>query len=357
MNENIENASNNSNTLLKVDGHGFIVSHRLYSRVASLPNFSQMGAVGKRREMKWLEMINSWDKFIMKHPMKIKRRCQKGIPQSVRSLAWQFLSGANILIEKNIGLFEKLSGNKDSKWVNIIQKDIPRTFRHHCMFHETGSQGQDNLFKVLVAFSEYDSSIGYSQALAPIAAVLLMHMPPSETFWVLVAITRSYLPGYFGEKMEAMKFDGMLFGLLLDNYLPKVGKHMKKLQIDPLMYIVEWMVCIFSRCLPFQTVLRIWDMFFCEGVKVLFKTGLSIMKIVLSTQNDLFEKDEFQTTNLLHNLPYDLMTDKILLTEIINIKISERQFETAHAKICADNPDLKMNRFNGCNQYNTRIVS
>lgn len=39
---------------------------------------------------------------------------------------------------------------------------------------------------------------------------------------------------------------------------------------------------IFSRSLPWRSVLRVWDMFFFEGVKVLFKVALAIMSLSFS---------------------------------------------------------------------------
>lgn len=42
-------------------------------------------------------------------------------------------------------------------------------------------------------------------------------------------------------------------------------RHLKKFKIDPILYMTEWFMCIFSRTLPWSCVLRVWDMFFCEG--------------------------------------------------------------------------------------------
>lgn len=332
----------------KVDRHGFVVSHQLHSKVSSLPNPSMTGKIGKRRERKWLDMVNNWEDMVSKKPNKIKERCQKGIPQSFRSLAWQHLSGAIKLQEQNKDLYESLLKNesKTSKWADIIKKDIPRTFRHHCIFYDHNSRGQDDLYKVLLAYSCYNAEIGYNQALAPVAAVLLMHMQPEDTFWVLVSICKYYLPGYYGVKMEAMKLDGLIFGHLLNSNFPYIGKQMHINNIDPLMYIVEWMVCIYARCLPFQTVLRIWDMFFCEGVKVLFKVGLAILKLVFPSSKDLVDKDDFQITQLLNNLPKEYTIETVLIPEALNISITEREFEKVQQKVIIENPDLEISRFN-----------
>jgi hypothetical protein len=53
------------------------------------------------------------------------------------------------------------------------------------------------LFNILKAYTIHNPADGYCQAQAPIAAVLLMHMPAEQAFWCLVAICDKYLTGYF----------------------------------------------------------------------------------------------------------------------------------------------------------------
>ncbi len=51
--------------------------------------------------------------------------------------------------------------------------------------------------------------------MAPVAAVLLMHMPAESAFWCLVSLCDKYIPGYYSPGMEAIRLDGdILFGLL-----------------------------------------------------------------------------------------------------------------------------------------------
>lgn len=56
---------------------------------------------------------------------------------------------------------------------------------------------QTDLFSVLKAYTIHNPQDGYCQAQAPIAAVLLMHMPAEQAFWCLVAICEKYVTGYF----------------------------------------------------------------------------------------------------------------------------------------------------------------
>lgn len=48
----------------------------------------------RKRELKWLDMFNSWDIYMMKNYKKVRQRCRKGIPSSVRPRAWIHLCGA-----------------------------------------------------------------------------------------------------------------------------------------------------------------------------------------------------------------------------------------------------------------------
>ena len=62
--------------------------------------------------------------------------------------------------------------------------------------------GQAELYRVLKAYSVLNPTDGYCQAMAPIAALLLMSMPAEQAFWVMVMVCDKYIPGYYspGEK-------------------------------------------------------------------------------------------------------------------------------------------------------------
>ena len=65
---------------------------------------------------------------------------------------------------------------------------------------------QEDLFRILKAYSIHNTTDGYCQAQAPIAAVLLMHMPAEHAFWCLVSICEKYLPGYYSAGLVSCLF-------------------------------------------------------------------------------------------------------------------------------------------------------
>ena len=56
----------------------------------------------RRRENKWLHMLDHWDKYMLEKYKKVRHRCRKGIPPSIRPRAWQHLCGAKYRMSRQI---------------------------------------------------------------------------------------------------------------------------------------------------------------------------------------------------------------------------------------------------------------
>lgn len=69
---------------------------------------------------------------------------------------------------------------------------------------------------------------------------------------------------------EAIQLDGEILFALLRRISPIAYRHLEKHKIDPILYMTEWFMCAFSRTLPWASVLRVWDMFLCDGNKESF---------------------------------------------------------------------------------------
>ncbi|KAM6902664.1 TBC1 domain family member 10A-like [Xenentodon cancila] len=286
----------------------------------------------RQREAKWLEMLNSWDKWMAKKHKKVKERCEKGIPPSLRGRAWLYLTGGKVKREQNLGKFQELDELPgEPKWVDVIERDLHRQFPFHEMFEARGGHGQQDLFRVLKAYTLHRPEEGYCQAQAPIAAVLLMHMPAEDAFWVLVQICEKYLPGYYSTGLEAIQLDGQILHALLRQVSPVAHQHLKKHKLDPILYMTEWFMCAFSRTLPWASVLRVWDMFLCEGVKILFRVGLVLLKCMLGSQEKLKACQGLcETMEHLRAIQPQYMHESFLVHEIIELSVSEKDIEKEH---------------------------
>uniref|UniRef100_Q8C9V1-2 Isoform 2 of Carabin n=1 Tax=Mus musculus TaxID=10090 RepID=Q8C9V1-2 len=263
----------------------------------------------RQREMKWVEMTLHWEKTMSRRYKKVKIQCRKGIPSALRARCWPLLCGARMCQKNNPGTYQELAAAPgDPQWMETIGRDLHRQFPLHEMFVSPQGHGQQGLLQVLKAYTLYRPEQGYCQAQGPVAAVLLMHLPPEEAFWCLVQICEVYLPGYYGPHM-----------------LPRVYKHLQQVGVGPLLYLPEWFLCLFTRSLPFPTVLRIWDAFLSEGAKVLFRVGLTLMRLALGTVEQRTAcPGLLETLGALRAIPPTQLQEEVFMSQVHSVTLSER---------------------------------
>lgn len=323
---------------------GFIVDDDGEGNAANMRNFvdddlgngkeSKEEAIAKmlKREKKWLDMVDNWDKWILSKRFEhMKKRCRKGIPSAVRGKAWFYLSGGHISLAKYSKFYEKLEREPgDEQVCDEIRKDIHRQFPNHELFREANGPGQQSLYNVLKCFSIVRKEISYCQGLAPVASILLMNMPPSHAFWSLVAITDHYVPGYYLAGFQAVQLHGrMLFGLL-KKYAPISHRILKKADIDPVLYMFEWFMCLFVRNLPWATVLRLWDMFLCEGIVVIFKAAIVIIGNTLTS--DQKKMDQHDILHLMKHVPESQLQESIFIPKVLKLNLTDKHLKQEHRR-------------------------
>ncbi|KAG6007706.1 hypothetical protein E4U21_005667 [Claviceps maximensis] len=175
-----------------------------------------------------------------------------------------------------------------------------------------------SLRRVLHAFSIYNPRIGYCQSLNFLAGLLLLFVETEEQcFWLLNVITIIYLPGTHDMSLEGSKVDlGVLMTELresMPSVWDKIGGELENLptatrpntsksvrKVRPMLLrreqqnnhrlsterlppitlcMTAWFMSCYIGTLPIETTLRVWDVFFYEGSKTLFRIALAIFKI------------------------------------------------------------------------------
>ncbi|KAK4450803.1 hypothetical protein QBC34DRAFT_448115 [Podospora aff. communis PSN243] len=215
--------------------------------------------------------------------------------------------------------------------VEDIEKDLHRTFPDNIKFkpprpapeaqEDSGNpqptepppepQIISSLRRVLHAFALYNPRIGYCQSLNFLAGLLLLFVETEEqAFWLLNVITRVYLPGTHEMSLEGSKVDLGVLMVALKDSLPSVWKQIGGDELegtptkrfrglrakdgnkaagpganDPnrlpaiTLCMTAWFMSCFIGTLPIETVLRVWDVFFYEGSRTLFRIALTIFKL------------------------------------------------------------------------------
>lgn len=76
---------------------------------------------------------------------------------------------------------------------------------------------------------------------------------------------------------------------------PLINEKINELGIPWAVILTKWLICLFSEVLPVETVLRIWDVMFAEGTKIIFRASLAIIFILkedIMKCNDISELAE-----------------------------------------------------------------
>ena len=227
---------------------------------------------------KWNYMLSNYDEFCKKNFNKLKERVRKGIPDSLRGYAWQKIINLDEFYKKD--LFQNLNEeNIDPQLEEVILKDLDRTFPKCTFFKEKYGGGQRQLYKVLINYSKYNKEVGYVQGMGFITALLLTYMDEERSFFMLHALMKKreleslYLPGFpdLNKKLYVLLN-------LQKKLIPKVYNTFRNNDVIPFSYASEWFLCLFSRSLRFNSLVRIYDTFILEGYKVIYRFSLAFLK-------------------------------------------------------------------------------
>ncbi|KOM46351.1 hypothetical protein LR48_Vigan07g005500 [Vigna angularis] len=191
-------------------------------------------------------------------------------------------------------------------------QDLPRTFPGHPWLDTP--EGHAALRRVLVAYSFRDSDVGYCQGLNYVAALLLLVMKTEEdAFWMLAVLLENVLVNdCYTNNLSGCHVEQRVFKDLLAKKCPRIASHLESLEFDVSLVATEWFLCLFSKSLPSETTLRVWDVIFNEGAKVIFNVALAIFKmkedelilthhvgevinILQTTTHHLFDPDDLLT--------------------------------------------------------------
>uniref|UniRef100_UPI0037E758F1 ecotropic viral integration site 5 ortholog n=1 Tax=Semicossyphus pulcher TaxID=241346 RepID=UPI0037E758F1 len=312
----------------------------------------------RQREAKWISIMSQWDRILLKKTSKVKVQCQKGIPASLRAKCWPLLCGATDRTKQNDKLYQSLDSHPAlQSWVDVIERDLDRQFPFHEMFLSKDGHGQRGLFRVLKAYTQYQPEEGYCQAQGPVAAVLLMNMPAEEAFWCLVQISEQYLPGYYSPLLEGVLFDAAMLTWVLKRTCPAVHKHLQHHGVEPLMFATDWLMCLFTRHLPFNTLLRVWDLFFCHGVRVLLQVAVVLVRRVLGRAEQRRQCDgQMETLERLRGVRDEVQEeDDAFIAEVCSVQLSakdlEKQTEKQLQKWRKDKPSSTFDPRGRCHGY------
>lgn len=237
--------------------------------------------------------VSSLSLSALSNTIALKRLIRKGIPLALRPKVWLSVSGAakkrSTVPDSYYEDLLKAVQGKVTAATRQIDHDLPRTFPSHPWLDTP--EGHESLRRVLVGYSFRDSHVGYCQGLNYVAALLLLVMKTEEdAFWMLAVLLENVLVSdCYTHNLSGCHVEQRVFKDLMAKKLPRIAVHLEHLEFDVSLVATEWFLCLFAKSLPSETTMRVWDVLFNEGAKVLFRVALAIFKMkedeLLAAQN------------------------------------------------------------------------
>lgn len=124
-----------------------------------------------------------------------------------------------------------------------------------------------------------------------------------------------------------------VYQVLLKEHLPLLFNHLQELGLNAEVYLIDWMLTVFSKALPLDLASRVWDAYLYFGDHFLYRCALGILKYY---QEKLLSLQFGEAAELLTHIPRDLDDDDLFYM-ISTIPLNKTRFEEL---VQADNLDL-----------------
>ncbi|KAI9164417.1 hypothetical protein H9P43_008268 [Blastocladiella emersonii ATCC 22665] len=310
------------------DQYGFKIESQFVTRAQWDKVHAEVVKDECKQLSKWEDLLRSNKGTLPERSDKLKKMIRKGIPPKYRRHAWLKYSGAGDRLVANPGTYLSMLGREQhnlskgispaNEFIDIIERDLHRTFPDNLHYKRTpipnappppfvsGSNESlvTSLRRVLVAFSFFNTEIGYCQSLNYIVGLLLLFMSEEEAFWTLVVITEDLLPaGMYSKSLSGTVTEMKVFkDIVKDKCKPLLNKVSKGGIVELDMLISPWFLTIYINILPVD-----------EGSKILYRIAIAVLKLIEDEVLKL--KDEMEVVQFIQNAPKRMIdVDKLMKT-------------------------------------------
>eukprot|EP00903_Cladosiphon_okamuranus_P022524 g20721.t1 len=214
---------------------------------------------------------------------KLTKMCRAGVPEYFRGGVWNKV--ASPTMHEAGTPSHKLQ--RERIWTRVLEKvfegdgmgeEVPgygseMRLEDHCI----SAEGRAAVRRLLVTI-KHMQAIEWCPSLLDIVPVLLIYMPEScvygvvDELWVMRPLFFPHSEGEF--EAWAATFKNMV-----KDFFPQTSKEMSKCGADEPEHLSQILLRMFVPILPLRYLVVVWDAWFCEGSKVIFRYGLALLKM------------------------------------------------------------------------------
>lgn len=177
------------------------------------------------------------------------------------------------------------------------------------------------------AYAQYNKKVGYVQGMAFIVGLFLTYLEEDTSFWLLHSLMEKYgMESFYTKNFPELIVSFYKFYRLMKKCVPRIYNHLlrHRNQICPSMFATQWFLSLFTVNFKFEVVVRIFDIFFCEGVKVIYRFGLTILKIY---EGDILEATSLEEIFDIFKRAYENININDFFSKCFEFKVSRQDLK------------------------------
>lgn len=252
-----------------------------------------------------------------------------GLPDFLRPIIW------TLILEKKDKrknskrpcmddfLNQKNNNNNDLKQ---IYKDINRTFiinesDDNATIDQIDDEKINKLKNVLIALSNYNSEIGYTQGMNNIIGFLLKVTKFDEKkSFDLAVLIMDKIKGYFIKDFPLLKANLIKFNNEFNRRNNKLYNLFKEYEIPDELWISKWLQTLFTINFTFNEICRLWDSLIVYGFDFIIYLSLSI---IYFAEDNLLKFDD--SSDIINHLN-EMMTPNIGIKKFFEVEPNYKDY-------------------------------
>jgi hypothetical protein len=161
-----------------------------------------------------------------------------------------------------------------------MRLDVSRTLPAVGLFQQRAPLHQ-TLLQVLGAYVfSYRPDVGYVQGMSFLAGQLLLHMdaPAAFTCFANLLNRNHVLLAFVRLDQLRMRAYYAAFDVYLALNAPTLHAHLQQQGLHCELYLLDWILTLFTRALPLDLCARLWDLLFRDGEQLIFRAALALLQ-------------------------------------------------------------------------------
>lgn len=132
---------------------------------------------------------------------------------------------------------------------------------------------------MLLAFTKYDSTVGYVQGMNFVVAALLLHCAEEIAFWLFVSIIEDYeMRDIYRPRLPGLYKHTQIINMLMFTNVRQIYQHFVINGIRVEMFATNWIFTLFASIVPINQMGMIFDEFFRSSWIFVYKLALHLLR-------------------------------------------------------------------------------